>query len=138
MLKSFVEDHNSDQVEATARGCYEFDWEAVEIALGEAPLTEIEQGKVALALTFLLDWMFAVDLRRKTALKSVGMRALAAAWVVDPKRFNNDSIRSLAKQLGCTAPNISPLTAEFTRITGIRNEYQNHDWKNANEKKAGE
>lgn len=136
-LKNFVEEHNSDQVEPTAKGCAQFDWDELERAFKETPLGDDEKHRLALAMAFILDWLLAVDLDRGHALKSIGKRVVAMAWVLDPQRFakrNGDelesiSLRSLAKQLGFSAPNISPTTAEFSRLTEIFNQFQDHDWK---------
>lgn len=71
------------------------------------------------------------------ALKSIGKRAIAMAWVLEPNRFRRPgevgdvSIRRLAAKLGFSAPAISPVTAEFSRLTKITNQFQKHDSKNS-------
>ena len=137
-LKNFVEEHNSDQVEPTAKGCAQFDWDEVERAFGESPLTDDERHRLSLAMAFVLDWLMSVDLDSNHALKGIGKRTIAMAWVLDPGRFgsknknieaSDSSLRTLARKLGFSAPNISPLTAEFSRLTKIFNQFQDHDWK---------
>lgn len=134
MIQPFVEDFNSDKVAPTESGCEQFDFDAVERAFGELRDDPDQRERLVTAMRFLFDWMIRGDLRRTCALRVIGKRALAAAWVVDPARFNNDSLRSIAKQLGCTAANISPLTAQFSRLTGIVNEFKDHDWRTDHEK----
>jgi hypothetical protein len=137
-IKNFVEEHNSDQVEPTAKGCAEFDWDEVERAFRDEPLTRRDAHKLAFALSFILDWLLKVDLNNHHALKSIGKRTISMAWVLDPERFTTGegdeievaSLRSLAKQLGFSAPNISPTTAEFSRLLKIFNQFQDHDWRN--------
>ena len=137
-IKNFVEEHNSDQVEATAKGCADFAWDEVERAFADSPLTKQDAHKLAFALSFILDWLLSVDLNNHHALKSIGKRTISMAWVLDPERFTRRegddkevaSLRSLAKQLGFSAPNISPITADFSRLLGIFNQFQEHDWRN--------
>lgn len=130
MRGEFQEDRDD-----TGEGSYDFDWALLEERLGEtsseAVRSEVQQ-KLALALGSILDWLMAIrPLKRRWALRSIGLRTVAMAWVVNPERLNGDSIRSVAKQLGFTAANISPLTADFSRkFGGITNGFQNkHDWR---------
>jgi hypothetical protein len=134
MLKAFVEDHNTDKAEPTAKACEQFDFDSVERAFGEeSKLDHDQRAQLALALAFIFKWALNVNLMKRDALKMIGKRTLAMAWVTDPSLFNHDSLRSIAKQLGCTAANLAPLTAEFARLTGIVNEFKDHDWRKENE-----
>ena len=55
------------------------------------------------------------------------MRAIAALWVIEPSFFNGrPSLTEIARQLGFTAANISPITAEFSRRFRITNVNQSH------------
>jgi len=118
-----------DEVEPTIEACADFDWASVERAFGELRDDPEQRDRLAAVLRFVFDWMLRGNLRRMNALHVIGKRAVAMAWVIDPARFNNDSLRSIAMQLGCTAGNISPLTAEFSRLTGITNVFKAHDWR---------
>jgi hypothetical protein len=120
-------DENSEHV-----GTVEFDMNGVLTDLGEPPDEAKEQqdsAKLGMALSKILDWLTNVDFNHKNALRAMGMRTVAMAWVIDPKRFDNASVRTLASKLGFTAANISPLTAEFSRQFTINNQFQNHDWR---------
>ena len=112
----------------------EFDWEELELRLGEfhqanGSVTAEESKRLAFALSIILDWLICENLTRKHGLRTIGKRAVSMAWVLNPKRFGEDaSLHSLAKELGFKAANISPLTAEFSRLFSVFNKYQNHDW----------
>lgn len=123
----------NQHADALGNGVVDFDYEAVERRLGESPKAEItdtcDSKRLKFALSALLDWQFDVDLNHFDALRAIGRRAVAMAWVIDPKRFNDDSLRSVSKRLGFSAPNLAPLTAEFSRLYKISNKFQKHDSK---------
>lgn len=129
--KGFMEEYGAtDEVEPTETSFHDFDFNAVEAALGENPLTEDDAHRLRFAMGFIIDWLLSVDLNDHRALKTIGKRAIAMAWVLEPKRFGEHaSLRSLSKQLGFTAPNIAPITSEFSRLTKIVNKFQAHDWR---------
>jgi hypothetical protein len=78
-------------------------------------------------LSVLLDWLLAVNLADQRALKSIGVRAVAMAWVINPERFEGASLTTLAKRLGYgSGAAISPEAAEFSRRFGISNHFQAH------------
>lgn len=85
--------------------------------------------KMLIAIRQLLNWMATVNLSDKRCLKAVGLRVLAAAWVMDPARFDNRSLHAIALQLGFGANNIAPHTADFSRRFGITNQFQSHNWR---------
>lgn len=135
-MRSFIEAMGTDEAEPTEEHHCDFDLDAVEAAFGEQGLSSTDRDKLARALAFILDWLLKVDLSRHDALKSIGRRAVAMAWVLDPERFKcgnklqSPSLTSLARQLGMTAANLSPDAADFSRITSLSNRFQGHDWKN--------
>jgi hypothetical protein len=93
-------------------------------------LNDPEYEKLMAAVRIILEWMTpATIIKDKRCLKSMGMRAVAAAWVIDPSRFNNRSLHNIALELGFGANNIAPLTAEFSRQFGITNQFQCHNWR---------
>lgn len=140
MRGEFIEDMHSDKVDPTTKDCEEFDWDDLYERLGELDRTraaeteeqhEQQMQRLAFALGTILDWIIngQSNRRPKQFLRAVGMRTVAMAWVIDPKRFDDASIRQLSKALGFTAANISPLTAEFSRLYSVFNKFQNHDWR---------
>lgn len=131
----FIEGFASDTVEPTETSYHEFDFDAVEAAFSEVTGTPEDAEKFKQVTNWLLDWLLKVDLNDNRALKAIGKRAVAMAWVLEPERFGEKaSLRSLSRLLGFTAPNIAPITAEFSRRTGIRNKFQDHDHYHKNPK----
>lgn len=133
---SFIEELASDKADPTEKSHYDFDFAAVESAFGVEPLSPDDSERVNKAISFILDWLLKVDLNNTHALKTIGKRAIAMAWVINPDRLKigsekqSSSLRQLSKQLGFTAPNIAPLTSEFSRLTKLTNRFQLHDSKN--------
>jgi hypothetical protein len=121
----------------------QFDFDAVEAAFADGGLSQEDAVKLRQALLFVLNWLLKVDLNDRRVLKNIGKRAIAMAWVIDPDRFRgedervNPSLRQLSRQLGFTAPNIAPITSEFSRLTGILNQFQFHGWNRKNAQVKG-
>jgi hypothetical protein len=106
----------------------DFNWQAVLHDL-ESPTKSDGIPRMAIALSRLLDWLLTANLTRKNALRTIGLRTVALAWVIDPKRFEGASLHTLAKKFGFTAPVLSVKCADFARKFHIHNKYQNHDWR---------
>lgn len=148
-MRSFVESVGAAEMEPTHDHSCDFDWAGLESALGELPQmpdgsTTNDAERFQQAMKFILDWLLSVNLDNHRALTAIGKRAIAMAWVIDPERFKrgdarqSPSLRQLSKQLGFTAPNISPLAADFSRISGLKNQFQRHDWRNTEGEKHHE
>ena len=100
----------------------------------EPPRHSDDMGK---ALAAIIGWVLASDWQNHSAFKTIAMRTVAMAWVVNPDRFGEDaSLATLAKALGYKSPTfMSELTADFSRRFGIRNRYQRaHNWRTKGEK----
>jgi hypothetical protein len=68
-----------------------------------------------------------VNLKDARAVKAVGVRACAAAWVIDPEHFDGASLTKVARSLGYSSQAaISPEAADFSRRFGITNHFQAH------------
>ena len=80
----------------------------------------------------LFDWLTHVNLNDPRCIKSMGMRVLAAGWVLNPNRFGNRSLHNIALQLGFGPNNIAPLTAAFSRRFNVTNQFQSHNWRTKN------
>jgi hypothetical protein len=120
-----VDPHNPNQVA-------DFEWDTLYERLGEsvgADLNGPDLPAMSTALAVILDWILRVDLRKKNCLKAIGLRTVAMAWVVDPSRFHDESVRTISKRLGFTAPVMSVLSADFSRRFKIQNRFQDHDWR---------
>jgi len=101
------------------------------------PIIQVALAGVLVGLTVLLLMTYIVWSRRHESPHPPRRWAtmIAMAWVLEPNRFKmgdkmqSPSLRQLSKQLGFTAPNLSPFTADFSRLTKIFNQFQNHDWR---------
>ena len=105
----------------------DFDWDELHRRLGESELSNDDRLKLAEAIKAILDWLLKVDLTKKRSLKIIGMRTLAMAWVVDPKRLNGDSLRSIGKQVGMSRGAFNRHSSEFSKLFAIVNQHQKHD-----------
>jgi len=114
-----------------------FDWESVYAhcdGVTDAPIDEqAERNRLAMQMTGkmlkrLLDWLLAVNMQDHRALKSIGVRAVVMAWVIDPGRFDNASLTTIAKSLGYGSGHaMNPEASDFARQFGITNHFQAHD-----------
>lgn len=78
------------------------------------------------ALKKLFGWIKGVKAQDQRAVKAIGTRLLAAAWVISPEAPSH----MVAKSYGLHHDKFSKKAAEFSREFGIRNKYQYHDAKN--------
>lgn len=79
-------------------------------------------------LGLIFRWVVRVDPTAKESRRQIGDRALSAIWVCNPWIFEQrESLRQLAAMFGLSAAQLSPLTAEFSRLHKISNEFQKHD-----------
>jgi hypothetical protein len=97
-------------------------------SMGEA-ITGPDAAQFTLALHEIFSWICAGKLEDKRSLKRMGMRVLAAAWVLDPGRFENQSLHQMAHAIGFGANNLAPLTADFARRFNVANKFQSHNWR---------
>lgn len=64
--------------------------------------------------------------------KTVGLRVIAVAWVLNPSHYPDaPSLRKLAERCGVSPAALAFYTGEVSRQTGIRNRAQRHaaNWK---------
>lgn len=88
----------------------------------------------SLVVGLIFDWLLEVNLKDARAVKTVGVRAITAAWVINSDRFAGESLTALAKRLGYQSGSaMNPEAAEFSRRFGISNRFQNHDWRKKHE-----
>jgi AraC-like DNA-binding protein len=112
----------------------DFDWESVfahcdgDDISDEQEVRALATKMTARATAKLLDWLLEVNLQDHRALKSIGVRVIAMAWVINPQKFDNASLAVIAKALGFKGPSsLSPSAAEFARQFGITNKLQEHN-----------
>ncbi|MEI8288629.1 MAG: hypothetical protein WCH99_04100 [Verrucomicrobiota bacterium] len=74
------------------------------------------------ALNKLFTWIKSVRAQDQRAVKAIGTRLLAAAWVISPEAPSH----MVAKSYGLDRDKFSKKAAEFSREFGISNKYQDH------------
>ena len=128
--QEFREDQLSTHVDPLHDSHQDFDYDAVEQALGckVDALDEETCSRLAAALVVLVRWLADVELK-KDCHRLIGLRAIAAAWVVRPDLFHGMSQTELAELIGAkNKMEISRHAAEFSRMFSVRNRGQSHGW----------
>jgi|ERR1039458_4013923 hypothetical protein len=123
------------QLNPASNGNPDFDWESVFAHLDGDVTDDAETKQAAAKMTArvmaeLVAWALEVNLQDHRALKAIGVRLVAMAWVINPKQFGDSSLATISKSLGFKGANsISPSAAEFSRRFGLTNKFQDHDWR---------
>lgn len=78
-----------------------------------------------------LDWVLEADTTDQRALKTIGLKAIAASWVLFPEKFDNVSGNTVAGMHGVNRKTFASRAAEFSRKFNVQNVFQKkHDWQN--------
>jgi hypothetical protein len=90
----------------------------------------LEQTNKTLAETIRHMLEILVPVRRKQIqTRSVGMRLLALAWVLDPSYFpGSPSLRELAQRSGVTPAKLARHAGRYSRLLHWRHRGQRHAW----------
>lgn len=123
---AFIEDYQSDSESALDGQTYDFDWAGLEERLGEAAeeLSERDYEGLVEAFNVILDWL----LDGSPMSERIGRRVIALAWVLNPSRFDGESVTKIASRLGLSKATLSCETAAASKRFGIRNRGQAHGW----------
>lgn len=135
-FKKPIAAHESYGVTPLEHDHVDFDFDAVCEALGEKPESarEVDHKLLARALHRILHWMLSAEKsKRKDKLRAIGKRTAALAWVLHPELFAGEggkpSLANVCQEFGFTSANLSPLTAEASRVFKVSNLYKSHDWR---------
>jgi hypothetical protein len=108
----------------------EFDWPALERALGELPADDATAA-FADALAKLVAWLTepvnGSTYQRVPGAKRLhlaGRRVTVLAWTLRPEAFDNRTLEKVAHELGVQPERLHALSAEFSRRFGVRNRSQ--------------
>lgn len=78
-------------------------------------------------ITRLMHLLLADAQGRGINPKTVGLRLIAIAWVLNPANYpESPSLRELARRCGVSAAALAHHSGEISRATGIRNRAQRH------------
>jgi len=137
------------QDEFEGHGHAEFDWDAVERALGEKndeakttdePAqvdTSVDYKHIRKAVTALLRWAVSPTLQKRSRGKksaTISRRVVAMAWVICPELFSEDgksarSLTEVSNSMQVHKAVMSEITAEFSKQFKFRNKFQiGHGW----------
>jgi hypothetical protein len=103
-----------------------FDYEAVDNASrpdGEIPREELIEA-MRVVLTQFCMWQTAPDSVKPITSTTVGMRSIAALWVLKPEAFDNASLCEISKRFGCSDSILSRYAGQFSAQFGVRSASQ--------------
>lgn len=114
-----IEPHDADR---------EFDYEAL-FRILDNELPEDERDKQLQELVVRLLLLLVPTKQRRLFPRSLGLRLLAIAWVLNPSFFvDTPSLRELAQRAGVTPAKLSRHTGRFSRMLRLRHRGQSHAW----------
>lgn len=107
----------------------DFAWqELIERLKEEAEGLEQTNKTLAETIRHLLEILVPVR-RKQIQTRSVGMRLLALAWVLDPSYFpGSPSLRELAQRSGVTPAKLARHAGRYSRLLHWRHRGQRHAW----------
>lgn len=120
--------HTHDRVhrQRRAKDSVPFDYEAVDA--GSRQDREISRAELIEALRPVLTqfcmWQTAPDSLRPLTSETVGMRSIAALWVLKPEAFGNSSLHAISKRFGCSDSILSRYAGQFSKQFGVRSASQ--------------
>ena len=133
MKTQFIEDLDPKHPDPLAPpATVQFPWEEVFERLDAGKGTEgRDREELAEALKAVIAWMVSTPVTSPRSLKVVGQRAIALAWVLDPKLMQGRSLSRIAKGLGISPDTLQRLSGQVSRAYGIRNRGQAHaaNWR---------
>ncbi len=89
------------------------------------PDTEIDRTDFAHALNAFVSWIMPPRGFTHTGYaQRAGLRAVAAAWVLRPDRFEGMSLHAVSKRIGCSDSILSRYAGQFSDRFGIRSTAQ--------------
>jgi hypothetical protein len=90
-----------------------------------------DREELAAALKAVIGWLVSTPVTNPRSLKVVGQRAIALAWVLDPKLLQGRSLSRIAKGLGISPDTLQRISGQVSRAYGIRNRGQSHaaNWR---------
>ena len=68
--------------------------------------------------------MWQTESTKPINAQTIGMRAIAALWVIKPEAFNNQSLHAISLRFGCSDSILSRYAKQFTARFGVRSASQ--------------
>ena len=90
-----------------------------------------DREDLASALKAVIAWLVSSPVTSPRAIKVVGQRAIALAWVLDPQLLDGRSLSRIAKGLRISPDSLQRLSGEVSRRYQVRNRGQAHagNWR---------
>jgi hypothetical protein len=136
MKRDFNEEYVSEHQDELDGKKLDFDYDAVDLALGFVNETVEDRDLPAMAAAVKMLLAMIVEGRynprhhhRSAWVNRISRRALMLAWVLDPSLIEGSpSLSEVARDLKCHKVTLSVHSAEFRRRLGIHNRAQSHGW----------
>lgn len=115
-------------------GAVEFPYEELKGYDDEEPTThpdhEMTADDLNAAFLKIFVWLTKAKAHDQRAIKSLGIKVVAAAWVMNPELFGGAPAHMVARSFGVSPQIMKTYTAAFSREFKIQNRFQAHDWQN--------
>lgn len=132
MSSSFNESYSSDDRDLVDAQTADFNWDEVFERLDSGDGIDAANEEQTEIITRLMRLLLADAQAGRINPRTVGLRVLALAWVLNPSHYPDaPSLRKLAERCGVSPAALAFYTGEVSRRTGIRNRAQRHaaNWK---------
>lgn len=88
------------------------------------PDREMSKDDLIAALRLIFVWMTRAKAQDQRAIKSIGIKAVAATWVMNPALFGNAPAHMVARSFGVSGMIFKTRAAEFSREFKFKNRMQ--------------
>lgn len=132
MSTEFDDEHLSKKRDPLDGQSADFDWDKVFERLDSGDGIDAANEEQTETIARLMRLLLADTQAGRINPKTVGLRVLALAWILNPAHYpDTPSLRRLAERCGVSPALLAFYTGELSRLTGIRNRAQRHagNWK---------
>jgi hypothetical protein len=129
MSNEFHDDWIPDNVDPLDAPDQDFDWDKLYEHLNEGVKGPQTDPELAQAVVRLLHLLLPPKTGQRLQAKSLGLRLIALAWLLNPGYFEGSpSLRTLAKRCGIRLASLANYTGHYSRLLRWRNRAQIHAW----------
>lgn len=129
MSNEFHDDWIPDNVDPLDAPDQDFDWDELYGRLSEGVEGPQTDPELAQTVVRLLQLLLPPNTGQRLQAKSLGLRLIALAWLLNPGYFEGSpSLRTLAKRCGIRLASLANYTGHYSRLLGWRNRAQIHAW----------
>jgi hypothetical protein len=129
MSSEYHDDWIPDNVDPLDAPDQDFDWDELYGRLSEDAEGPQHDPELAQTVVRLLQLLIPPNTGQRLQAKSLGLRLIALAWLLNPGYFEGSpSLRTLAKRCGIRIASLANYTGHYSRLLGWRNRAQSHAW----------